>query len=417
MKKRLMNNWGLKILAFFVAFMMWLLVVNIDDPVTHKTFSDIPVSVINEEVLANSQQPQTYQIVDNTQVVDVTVTAKRKTLNKIKNEDIVAVADMKELTLNTQIPIDISINGFEGKYDSAQSMPRNLQIKLEDEETKRFPIVPTTTGTVRDGYVLGNIEAIPEKVSIRGPKSLIDEISKVEASVSVSGLSKDTILESELVLYDSDNNVIDQQLLSNNLGTEGVSVRVELMPTKTVALDFDTSMIWPEKGYEFTGITFEPQSIQISGEYSDISMLKTIYIPAEALKVSGITEKTEKVIDVSEYLPEGVKLADENAGLVVVTISIAKNGTKAYDVTVGSIIVNNLSEEFTMSYATADMLELQVRGPKETLEDLSLDQAISIDLGKYQSNGTYNVPVNVTLPENCTLEKEVSVKVVLKKRE
>ncbi|MGN1166055.1 MAG: YbbR-like domain-containing protein [Lachnospiraceae bacterium] len=417
MRKRLMNNWGLKILAFFVAFMMWLLVVNIDDPVTHKTFTDIPVSVINEEVLANAQQPQTYQIVDNTQEVDVTVTAKRKTLNKIKNEDIVAVADMKELTLNTQIPIDISINGYEGRYDSAQAMPRNLQIKLEDEETKRFPIVPTTTGTVRDGYVLGEIEAMPEKVSIRGPKSLIDEISRVEASVSVSGLSKDSVLESELVLYDSNNNIIDQNLLSNNLGTEGVAVRVQLMRTKTVALEFDTSMIWPAKGYGFTGITFEPQSIQIAGEYSNISTLKTIYIPAEALEVSGITEKTEKVINVSEYLPDGVTLADENAGLVVVTISIAKDGTKSYDVTVGSIIVNNLSEDLTMSYATADMLELQVRGPKETLEDLRLDQAISIDLEKYQNEGTYNVPVNVKLPENCTLEKEVSVKIVLSKRE
>ena len=77
MEKRLMNNIGLKILAFFVAFMLWIMVVNIDDPVTHKTFSDIPVSVINEEVLANAHQPQTYQIVDNTQTVDVTVTAKR----------------------------------------------------------------------------------------------------------------------------------------------------------------------------------------------------------------------------------------------------------------------------------------------------------------------------------------------------
>ena len=87
MEKRLMNNIGLKILAFLVAFMLWIMVVNIDDPVTHKTFSDIPVSVINEEVLAKAQQPQTYQIVDNTQAVDVTVTAKRKTLSKIKERD------------------------------------------------------------------------------------------------------------------------------------------------------------------------------------------------------------------------------------------------------------------------------------------------------------------------------------------
>lgn len=417
MEKRLMNNIGLKVLAFFVAFMLWIVVVNIDDPVTHKTFSEIPVSVINEEVLANAQQPQTYQIVDNTQAVDVTVTAKRKTLNKIKERDIVAIADIKELTLDTQIPIDITINGFEDRYDSAQANPRNLQIKLEDEETKRFPIVPTTTGTVRDGFVLGDIQAMPEKVSIRGPKSVIEEISRVEASVSVSGLSKNAILDSELVLYDSNNNIIDQNLFSNNLGTEGVGVSVQILNTKNIPLEFDTSQIKTARGYEFTGITYEPQTIQISGERNEINSITSLRVPDEALDISDIKEKTEKVIDVSEYLPDNIQLADENAGSVVVTISVEKDGTKSFDITVGSVTINNLSEELTMSYATADMIELQVRGPKEVLEDLSLDQAISIDLKNYTSDGTYDVPVSVKLPDGCFLEKNVKVRVILSIKE
>lgn len=416
MRKRLMNNWGLKVLAFLIAFMMWLLVVNIDDPVTRKTFTDIPVSVINEEVLANAQTPQTYQIVDDTQTVDVTVTAKRKTLNKMREEDITAIADMKELMLNTQIPIDVSISGYEGRYESAQASPRNLQVKLEDEETKRFPIVPTTTGTVRDGYVLGELEALPEKVSIRGPKSVIDEISKVEASVNVSGLSKNAVLESELVLYDSDNNVIDQSALANNLGADGVSVQVELLRTKNVALEFDTSLIQTARGYEFTGITFEPQSVQVSGESRNLSALKTLSIPAQALEMSGISEKTEKIVDVSDYLPAGVQLADENAGRVVVTISVERDGTRSYDVTVGSVIVNNLAEDLTMNYETADMLEIQVRGPKETLKNLELDKAVSINLKKYDKAGTYNIPVEVELPEDCMLEKDVSVKLKLSEK-
>lgn len=417
MRKRLMNNIGLKILAFFVAFMLWLIVVNIDDPVTHKTFSDIPVSVINEEVLANAEQPQTYQIVDNTQSVSVTVTAKRKTLNKMKEEDIKAIADIKELTLGTQIPIDISIRNYEGRYDDAQANPRNLQIRLEDEETKKFPIVPTTTGSVRDGYVLGDIQAQPEKVSIRGPKSVIEEISRVEASVSVSGLSRDTLLESELVLYDSNNNVIDQNLLSNNLGMEGVGVNVQILNTKNVSLNFDTSRISAARGYEFTGITVEPESVQISGKRNVISKIESIDIPAEALKVSDITEKTEEVVNVADYLPDNVRLADENAGLIVVTVSVEKDGTKSYDLSVGSISVNNLSEELTMNYAASDALEVQVRGPKAALESLVLDQSVSIDLGKYKEEGTYDVPVTVNLPQGCFLEKDIKVKVILSMKE
>ena len=62
MRRRLTANWGLKILAFFSAVLMWLVVVNIDDPVTDKTYSGIPVSVINEEIVTTTNR--TYQIVD-----------------------------------------------------------------------------------------------------------------------------------------------------------------------------------------------------------------------------------------------------------------------------------------------------------------------------------------------------------------
>ena len=287
MKKGLMNNWGLKILSFLLAVMLWLIVVNIDDPVTTQTFNNIPVAVTNAEVLAATNQ--TYQIEDGTQNVSVTVRAKRSVLNKIKADNIKATADMKELTLQTQIPISVEIAGV--NYESVEVSPRNLQVKLEDEETKKFPIVPKTTGTVRDGYTLGEIQAVPEMVSIRGPKSVIDSISKVEASVSVSGLSEDVVTKSELVLYDSDNNVIDQSLLANNLGTEGVSVSVQVLETKSVKVEFDTSQITAADGYSVSDIKYEPDHVNVTGRAEELKKLKKISVPASALNMSGLTSK------------------------------------------------------------------------------------------------------------------------------
>lgn len=84
MRRRLTANLGLKILAFFSAVLMWFVVVNIDDPVTDKTYNGIPVSVINEEVVTTTNR--TYQIVDNTQEVMVTVSANRSVLNKIRSD-------------------------------------------------------------------------------------------------------------------------------------------------------------------------------------------------------------------------------------------------------------------------------------------------------------------------------------------
>lgn len=412
MKERLMNNFGLKILAFLSAVLLWLLVVNIDNPITDQTYNNIPVTVVNAEVLANGSSKKTFQIVDDTQTVSVTVRAKRSVLSKIEPDDIVAVADMKELALESQIPIQVTVKNHE--YREAFSTPRNLQIKLENEETKKFPIVPKTTGTVRDGYVLGDITAEPEKVSIRGPKSVIDQINRVEATVNVSGLSEDSVLQSELVLYDQDNNEIDQKLLATNLGTPGVSINVKLLRTKNVSVTFDTSKLEAAEGYEVAGITYEPQKINVSGEKEALESVSEISVPASALRMSGLKEKQEKMVDISKYLPEGIKLVEENAGSIMVTIAVEKDGTKAFDLTMGSIEVNNLAKGLAMQYEKAEALEILVRGPRAELEELDIDAIVSIDLKSYTEPGTYVVPVLVELPERCSLEKEVSVTIILK---
>lgn len=411
MRRRLTANLGLKVLAFFSAVLMWLVVVNIDDPVTEKTYNGIPVSVINEEVVTTTNR--TYQIVDNTQEVMVTVSANRSVLNKIRAEDIVAVADMKELSLGTQIPIEVSIPGH--KYERAFTSPGNLQVKIEDEAKNNFPITPSTIGTVREGYVLGELKANPEKVALRGPKSVIDSISRVVAEANVSGLSENADIEGRLILYDANNNVIDQTLLANNLGKDGVSVRVILHQIRSVPVKPDTSMISAAVGCKVGNVTVEPREVRVTGEEEDLDKLDMIEIPAEDLNISNLSERTERMVDIASYLPDGVTLVEENASSVVVTILIEQPGVKNYEVSTSSITVNNLADDLELSYGAVD-LEIQVRGPAEILKVFTVAKKVSIDLKNYQTPGTYLVPVAVELPDGCTLVDSEEVEIILEKK-
>lgn len=378
MRKRLTGNLGLKVLAFFIAVFMWLIVVNIDDPVIEKTYAGVPVSVINEEIVTTTNR--TYQIVDDTQEVSVTVSARRSVMEKIKTEDITAVADMKELSLGTQIPIEVSIQKY--RYEKAYTTPGNLQVKIEDEARNNFPITPTTLGTVREGYVLSELKADPEKVTFRGPKSVINSISRVVAEADVSGLSEDAEIEARLILYDANNNVIDQTILANNLGKEGVSVKVTLYQIKKVPVKLSTSKISAEDGYKVSTISVEPKEISVAGEEETLAELDEIWIPAEELEISGLTERTEKMIEVSPHLPENVMLVDENADNVIVTIQIEQPGVKNFEVSTSSITVKNLSENLQLSYGAVDF-EIQVRGPAEKLKVFSTAKKVSIDLKNY----------------------------------
>ena len=44
MKRALTKNWGLKLLAFVFSVLLWIIVMNIEDPVDERTFSGIQVT-------------------------------------------------------------------------------------------------------------------------------------------------------------------------------------------------------------------------------------------------------------------------------------------------------------------------------------------------------------------------------------
>ena len=280
-----------------------------------------------------------------------------------------------------------------------------------------FPITPVTTGTVRDGYVLGTIKADPEKVTINGPESVVERISKVIAEVDVSGLSQDTKLESSLTLYDAENNVIDQSLLGNNLGKIGVNIDVTLLHTKSVPVHVDQTSIEAADGFSVAGVSYSPQEILLAGEEEVLSHITGIYVPAEAIGEEKISRKMEKTIDITPYLPEHTRLVDETGNNLLITITVEKDGTRNLDLPVGSISVKNLDDSLKMSYAGTDDLEIHIRGPREVLENYEVDKKASIDLSELKMAGTYTVPVDIELPAGCTLENKVEVQVVLEKKE
>ena len=75
MKEKINRRWALKLLSFLCAFLVWLGVVNLADPVMTGTV-EVPVEIENEEVL--TANGLTYQIVGKK---TATVTYKVKTTN------------------------------------------------------------------------------------------------------------------------------------------------------------------------------------------------------------------------------------------------------------------------------------------------------------------------------------------------
>lgn len=418
MKDEWKNNLGLKIMAVLFAVILWWTVVNVDDPIREKKYMT-EVVIVNPEVVTNAGK--SYQIDEATKRVTVTVKARRKILNKMKASDIVATADLMEMQemLGT-VPIRIRIDGFEGEYAAATANPRNIQITTEDTQKKTFPIQIAATGEVRDGHILDKINtaAEPKTIDISGPKSLVTKISRVVAKVDVSELSEDTVLKANLIYYDSADNIIDQSQLSSNCDKNGVMVYVKLLETKILKVEFDTSKINPGHGYVFRGLEVEPQAIEVAGTEEQLAGLQYLKVGSEALQQDGITSNVGVTVAISDYLPAGIKLVNEDAGTVVVRIILEKVGTKSILLPVRSIKVNDVPDDFELSYGPEQEIELQFSGASDVLESLTSEKIIAlIDLAQYKEEGTYDVPVKVTeAPNNCEYLGGATIQITLTKK-
>ena len=95
MKKWLTNNLGLKAISILVAMVLWLIVVNIDDPDKTRTFTNIEVQVLNEDAIEDSGK--VYNILDNSNMVTVDVTGPRSYLKDLTASDIVRADAIKPL--------------------------------------------------------------------------------------------------------------------------------------------------------------------------------------------------------------------------------------------------------------------------------------------------------------------------------
>lgn len=410
MKDKLKNNLAIKVMAVIFAVFLWWTVVNIDDPLGTKTFS-VNVTVTNPEVITNAGK--SYQIIGNTQTVTITVKARRKILDEIKKSNIVATADLREMQ-DTSVPVRVTVSGFEGDYEEVTANPRNIQVKVENTQKKTFPITTVAVGTPRDGYVVGSMTSSPKTVDISGPESSVAKISKVVAKVDVDELAADTTIQSSLLYYDAADNLIDQTLLTSNCDKNGVSVSVDVWKTKSLALNFDTSGIKAASGYVFSGIEVEPQSVEVAGNPEILSKLTELKIDKAALQKTELTASEEVIIDIDDYLPEGISLVDTDAASVVVRIIMEKAGTKTLRLPTGSITVLNASDELQLEYEILEV-ELTFIGLNEKLENLTIENIIaSIDLKEYQSAGKYQVPVEVTeLPNGCEYVEKITVQIVL----
>lgn len=395
--KVITNNFGLKLLAALFAVILWLVVVNIDDPKISQRFS---ASVVIENAEYLTDQGKYYEILDDTNTIVFTVTAKRSYIEKLSNTDFKAVANMEYAVIDNdngrgKVPIEVTALRYSSLVTISKAT-QNLEIALDNLAQEQFIVGVETTGTLPEGCALGEVTVSPNLLKVSGPESVVDQIDHVTASVDVTNMTSDVVASVIPVLYDSEGNVIDKKDLTLNMST--VTVTARILDTKDVALIFNVTGT-PADGYAYMDMEYEPKTIAIKGTASSLNNVTAINIPEKALDISGARGDITQVIDVSEYLPSGVTIADSSQAKVKVTVHVAQLSTKVVNIFPSSIRVLNLPDGYKLSYDTS-VIRVNISGIAEDIAAFDSDRLVaSIDAGQL-TPGTHEVEVALDLDEN-----------------
>lgn len=393
--KIITNNFGLKLLAALFAVILWLVVVNIDDPKISQRFS---ASVVIENADYLTDQGKYYEVLDDTNTIVFTVTAKRSYIEKLSNTDFKAVANMENAAIDNdtgrgKVPIEVTALRYSTLVTISKAT-QNLEIALDNLAQEQFMIGVETVGTLADGCALGEVTVSPNLLRVSGPESVVNTIDHVTANIDVTNVATDVVASVIPTLYDSEGNVIDKNKLTLNMST--VTVTARILDIKDVSLIFDVTGT-PADGYAYMDMEYEPKTISIKGTVSALNSVTAVHIPGSALDISGARDDITQVIDVSEYLPDNVTVVDQSQAKVTVTVHIAQLSAKSFNLFPSSVNVLNLPEGYHLSFGTS-VIRVNVSGVAEDLEALDADSiTASIDASSL-TPGTHEVEIALELP-------------------
>lgn len=423
--RRLTKNLGLKIVSFLLAVTLWLLVVNIDDPVVRWTYLDVPVTIKNADVITN--QGMIYEVLDGTDIISrVTVYAPRSVGENISKSDIVATADMNTLNSLNTLQVEFSIPKVgSSKVSDIKGSTDSVRISIENKKNVQKVLKTNITGEAPEGYVVGNVTTDQNLVRVAGAESVVDRVDSANINIDMSTLSEftsDITTSVPIRLYDADGNEVEGSTLTKN--PENVMITIEILSTKDVPLRFDVEGE-PAEGYGLNGaVTADIQTVRIAGRRSVLGNVNEIVVPAEAFDLSEIHGETTVTIDVCDYLPDNVQMADKSTSLPVnVTIGAERETTTAYTLRAEDVQITNVPEGLTCDLeGLEEEYTLSLTGIRSAMSDLTArDLTGVLDVTAWMQEqsiqellpGRYSVTLQYNNPEHTEVERPVTATLVV----
>ena len=304
----LVHNWPLKIAAIGLATLLYAgFVVSRDSETLPGPIPILPVGLPEDATLTDNL-PAVSQIrytVVGTNVGALTADAFR------------AEVDLSGVQRDVPVPVTVRVRPLIGGVIVTSVTPSTINVTVESVEEKevRVEIVPTEVPPDVD---LGTLVVTPNRVVVRGARSLVALVDHVTATVPIEPAALDIDRAMQPFAVDANG----APVTGVTVAPRTVRVQLPVINDKESKQAVPITPTWegePAPGYHVTGVAFEPSSVAVVGDADDLAALEAVQ--TNPIDISGETASLTRVVGLA--VPQGLSIPNVDQVTVRVTIEVA----------------------------------------------------------------------------------------------
>jgi len=178
-QRRVLHNFGLKLLSLALAVALWLAVAR--DPVAEVAL-DVPIEFHNI--------PENLEIsTENIPRAQIRVRGPQRVVRRLQPADVSADIELSGMKAGERT-FDLTTEQIHPprELEVVQIIPSQFHLTFDVRLTRQVPVHPRVVGTFAPGYAIGQIIAEPSTVTISGPQTRVEAVeAAITDSVDASG--------------------------------------------------------------------------------------------------------------------------------------------------------------------------------------------------------------------------------------
>lgn len=382
------------LLSLVIAFCLWLYVISFVSQGKDATFSNIPVIMEGETVLAENNLMVTSK---SAQTVTLRLSGSRSDMNKLNSGNITVKVDLSTIReAGDRIALDYTVAYPADVPNSAivvdHKEPNKIYVDVDIRRTKEIPVQLKYTGTKLENYLYDTENAVLDNatVTVMGPAEVADQIAAAVVEIDLTDRVGSISEAFRYTLVDEAGQPVNAESITTNV--ENVRVDMPIRKIKEVALKVDV-IYGGGANSDNTTVTIAPEAIRVTGGEAVLNEL------GDSLTVGTINlaelDRNQNEQKFTITLPEGVT---NQTGIGEATVTVEFQGLKTREFTVDNIQSVNVPEGLVADLISAN-LTVKVRGPVEQIDRLTAEDIIvTVDFTSAEV-GTATYRASVTFPE------------------